>query len=204
MAQTSESTIRRAKGPTILLGSGNYYDFENPEGSEITIEDFAYGLAFQSRFAGQCIERATGKRAFYAIAQHCVLMSDVVDPKHAYEALMHEACEPVCHDLTAPLKSMVPGYKAIEKRCEAANLSRFQVSTSAPDLIKNADLRMWATERRDLLPWDGERWSAEDKLQPYDHIKIVPVGPYEAAEMFIHRFNELKPDGIRAAEVLHG
>lgn len=28
-------TIRRVIGPTILLGSGHYYDFHNPEGSEL-------------------------------------------------------------------------------------------------------------------------------------------------------------------------
>src|SRR6185295_17716604 len=91
-------TIRRIIGPTILLGSGNYYDFENPIFSQLTIEDFAYGLAFQSRFAGQCVSRRTGKRVFYPIAQHCVIMSYAVEPEHAYAALMHEGGEPVCHD----------------------------------------------------------------------------------------------------------
>jgi uncharacterized protein len=62
----------------ILLGSGTYFYYLEPHSADVTIEDIAYGLAFAGRFAGQCVSRATGKRVFYSVAEHCVRMSLVV------------------------------------------------------------------------------------------------------------------------------
>lgn len=188
--QMRESTIRRAIGPTILLGSGTYFDFEDPESSEITLEDVAYGLAFAARCAGQCVSRRTGKRVFYSVAEHCIRMSHAVSVDIALQALWHEAGEAVCGDMTAPLKSLNPSYKAIEKRCEAAIQKRFGITITDPVAIKEADVRMLATERRDLMPWNGERWTAEEKAQPFQ-FWIEPMTRDEAAEHFIQRHYHL-------------
>lgn len=184
------SVIKRAIGPTILLGSGTYFDFEDPENSEITIEDIAYGLAFEGRNAGQSFSRILKRRVLYVVAQHCVMMSEVVEPPLAMQALMHEVGEAPCGDMTAPLKSLNPSYKAIEKRCETAILAKFGIALTHPLEIKQADVRMLATERRDLFPWRGERWSSADLAEPYD-FEIIPWTPDEAAERFLARYAEL-------------
>ncbi|NTH50509.1 hypothetical protein G6L09_05910 [Agrobacterium rhizogenes] len=188
--QMRESTIRRAIGPTILLGSGSYFDFEDPESSEITLEDVAYGLAFTGRCAGQCVSRFTGKRVFYSVAEHCVRMSYNVSVHIALQALWHEAGEAVCDDMTAPLKSLNPSYKTIEKRCEAAIQKRFGITITDPVAIKEADIRMLATERRDLMPWNGERWTAEEKVIPFQ-FQIDPWTGEEAAQRWLRRHHEL-------------
>lgn len=186
-----ESTIRRVVGPTILLGSGRYFDFEDPESSSLTLEDVAYGLASAARFSGQCVERRTGRRCFYSVAQHSVLMSRMVAPALARAALWDDCGEAVCHDVTAPLKSMLTNYKAIEARCARAIRQRFQVKTGADRVaLKAADVRMLATERRDLTAWAGEKWSESAMLEPYD-FQIVPWDFETAANAFIHREREL-------------
>lgn len=192
LAAAKEATIRRIKGPTIILGSGSYFDFEAPETSLLTIEDVAYGLAHACRFAGQCVSRATQRRTFYSVAQHCVLMSRAVPTALAYDALMHELGEATCGDMTSPLKSICPDYKAVEKRCEAAGLARFGVSMSDPDAVKHWDLRMLATERRDLLPWQGEEWDSAGGADPLA-ITIEPWAPEVAAVEFLIRYHELAP-----------
>lgn len=184
-------TVRMEKGPTILLGSGNYHDYDAPERSLITIEDFAYALAFESRFRGQCVEQSTGLRVFYSIAQHCVIGSyEGRDAEECFAILMHEAGEPVCGDMVSPLKRKLPAFKTVEKAQEAAISARFGVVTTDPHYVKNVDYRLWATERRDLLPWNGESWTLADDIEPYA-ARIVPVGPYDAARMFIARWIEL-------------
>lgn len=184
------------QGPTVILGSGTYYDYVHPEINVPTLEDLAYGLAFEPRFGGQCVSRRTGRRVFYPVAQHCVIMSRQVDPRIAYDALMHEAGELGCKDVSTELKKLCPDYKAVEKRCEAAMFARFRVPMLDKAAIKAADLRMLATERRDVLNWNGERWGIDGITTPYD-FEIVPWEHEEAAQAFIVRFREIAPEEIR-------
>ncbi len=202
MSDQPATGITRIIGPTIMLGSGTYFDFENPEGSTLTIEDYAYGLAACSRFAGQCVSRFTGRRVRYNVAQHCVLASlaalseESAQPGDDFDALMHEGGEPTCGDMTGPLKSLCPDFKAIEKRCERAAHAQFNVRMRDPALIKRIDLRMLATEKRDLVPAaDGHEWSFTAGHEPYPFEIGRVWGFEEAAERFIDRYRELVARG---------
>jgi hypothetical protein len=188
------AAIHHIVGPTVLLGSGSYYDFLDPEHSQITIEDVAYGLAFDCRFCGQCVSRATGKRVFYSVAEHCVRTSWAVPQRDdlPYDALMHELGECPPGDMAGPLKSICPDYKKIEKRCQAANQVRFDVTMREPAVIKHWDLVMLATERRDLTAWrPGDTWSSLPGIEPLKET-IVPWAPEEAAQAFLARYHELR------------
>ncbi|UXS34025.1 hypothetical protein FY152_17870 [Agrobacterium tumefaciens] len=187
--------VHRIIGPTILLGSGTYFDFDNPEAAELTIEDVAYSLAFQSRFTGQCVSRRTGKRVYYPIAQHCVIMAGYAEPGHKMAALMHEVGEVTCGDMSSPLKSKCPDYKTIEKRCEAAGLSHFGINIVSPWYIKHLDLRTLATEQRDLMPSKGETWEMVGGRQPFE-AEIFPwENPHAAAEAFLETYYALRRAG---------
>lgn len=187
--------IHRIEGPTILLGSGTYFDYENPEVAELQIEDVAYSLAFASRFTGQCVSRRTGKRVYYPISQHCVYMAREALPGHKMAALLHEVGEATCGDLNSPLKSICPDYKRVEKRCEAAGLARFGVTMTDPSYIKWLDMRMLATEQRDIMPTKGERWSMLQGVEPFD-FEIVPMeDQHLAAETFLATYEILKDRG---------
>ena len=180
------------QGARILLGSGSYFYYEHPELAEITIEDIAYGLAYTGRFAGQCVSRQNNRRVFYSVAEHCVRMSRIVPPLLALHALMHEAGESTCGDLPGPLKELCPEFKKIEKRCESAILDRFGVTVLDRDQIKHFDRVMLATERRDLMPWDGEPWPELDRVEPLPD-PIVPWSAETAAETFLSLYDEISP-----------
>src|SRR3546814_42456 len=118
-------------------------------------------------------------------------MSYACEPRYALQALMHELGESTCGDMTGPLKSICPDYKRVEKNCEAAALTRFGVVIDDPDAIKLLDLRMLATERRDLMRWNGEEWDWTKGAQPFD-FEIVPgTTPEVAAEVFLAKYQEL-------------
>jgi hypothetical protein len=189
------SHTHRIVGPTILMGDGSYFDYESPETSTMTIEDFAYGLAYTPRFRGQT-RRLDGSRVFYGVAEHCVRMSyrlaaDGHGRIHSLAGLMHEAGEPVCGDMPGPLKVLFPEFKALEKRCEAAVLQLFGVDIPDQDLIKRYDLRMLATEKRDLMPASRHHeWSWVRGYEPFPET-IHPYEPDEAAEAFLERWKDL-------------
>lgn len=188
--------------PTILLGSGTYFNYLQPELSAITIEDVAYGLAAASRFAGQCVSRFSGRRVRYTVAEHCVRGSWAAEKPLRLTFLMHELGEATCGDMVGPLKEIVPGFRFIEKRCEAAGMAHFGVPAADKAALKMLDRRMLATEKRDLCPphatghWD--RWTLG--VEPFDFPIMDPWGFDEAAERFLARYAELIDE---AAEAVH-
>jgi hypothetical protein len=177
-------TVRRIVGPTILLFSGVYFDFEAPETSAFTIEDIAHGLAMTCRFAGQCIRH-------YSVAQHSVHVSQIVPAKDAYAGLMHDAPEAFVHDISKPLKVMLPDYRPIEKRVEGAIFSRFGVPNPLPPSIKEADIRMLVTEQHQLMR-NRDDWLYARGRQPLDCV-IPTWSPEQAKAEFLARFAELSP-----------
>lgn len=188
MTKNNEFTnIRYAKGPTILMSSGVYFDYLYPEETPITIDDYVNGLLSEGRYRGQTINKETGDGVRYTVLQHAYLaavaalshakyleMSDDDANDLAFEALMHESGEVVCGDMTSPLKSLLSEYKTIEKRCEKAIGDSFGVKGNYHDIVKEIDNRLWITERRDMLNWSGEEWSVGHGLKPYSRT-ISPI-----------------------------
>jgi hypothetical protein len=191
---------RRITGAKIVLSSGNYYDFESPETSQITLEDYAWGLASFNRFAGHVIDRGTGQRTIYTICQHVVLTSLVAPKRLRYQALMHESGATVCGDMTASLKRICPDFEKIEKRCESSINRQFgvpELSEKDRAIIKRLDLRMLATEKRDLLPASvrDDSWECLDGIRPFK-MKIVPWPPTVAIHQFLIRYDQLRDDHV--------
>ncbi|MFC7515080.1 YfbR-like 5'-deoxynucleotidase [Herbaspirillum sp. GCM10030257] len=174
---------QRSAQSDIQIQSGHYFNFEDPHRNEFSIDDIARSLSKQCRFVGHT-------REFYSVAQHSVLTSYVVAPEYAYDALMHDAAEAFTGDVSRPLKQLLPDFKAIEKRVEEVVFTRFHVSNPLPDAVKHADLVMLATERRDLMPDDGELWRGLETISPLA-TKIEPVGHEAAYQMFVSRYLEL-------------
>jgi hypothetical protein len=165
-----------------MLHSGAEFDFRNPQASPFTIEDIAHGLSMLCRYAGQC-------RIFYSVAEHCLLVSDMV-PEHAFAALMHDAAEAFVGDITRPLKQMLPQFKNVEHLVEEAIFLRFGVPRPMPAAVKQTDLAVLAAEQEQLMPPDTNRWAVVAGIVPAP-IHVRGLAPREAEQAFLERFAEL-------------
>lgn len=188
------TAVTAAQEPKIMLHSGAELDFTDPTASPFTIGDIAHGLSMLCRYAGQC-------RQFYSVAEHCLLVSEVV-PEHAFAALMHDAAEAFVGDITRPLKQMLPQFKVIERQVEEAIALRFGVPRPIPAAVKRADLAVLAAEQAQLMPANTNLWAIEAGVRPAS-IQVRGLSPEEAKVAFLERFADLerRPSRPRIAVV---
>lgn len=172
-------------GASIILRSGRYFDFIDPQPDMIDEEDIAWGLANTCRFNGQSLD-------FYSVAQHSVLCASLVPHADRFAAVMHDAAEAYVGDMVGPLKQLCPDFKAIEKRVEAAIFAKFGIETPLPPSIKHADLQMLRTEQRDLTAGSGDAWNGLDAYEPMP-LQIVPWNPTRSAIAWLTYFERFRP-----------
>jgi hypothetical protein len=187
---TVHGTVRFVTGPTILLQSGNYFDFLAPAESAFTIEDIAHGLSMTCRFAGQSAR-------FYSVAEHSIYVSLLVPPEDALAALLHDAAEAFIGDVSKPLKTLLPAYKEIEERIEAVIFGRFGIALPLPATVKDADIVMLATEQAHVMR-NRDDWDYTRGCKPAN-IDIQCWAPEEAKARFLDRFNRLTRAGAELA-----
>lgn len=148
---------------------------------DIFIEDIAHSLSMICRFGGHC-ER------FYSVAEHSVLVSQVVPPELALLGLMHDATEAYVGDVIRPLKPALTGYAAIEHNVWLAVCARFRLPGSMPDEIKAADNAVLLTEQIALMKDAPAPWCVGG--EPAD-VNVIGLPPEDAEEWFLERFVEL-------------
>lgn len=190
MKQKPAIGVKMAVGPSVMLMSGAWFDFLDPQSSAFTIEDIAHGLSNTCRYSGQC-------RRFYSVAEHCLHVSDLAKD-HALEALLHDASEAFIGDVTRPLKQLLPQYKQIEANVECAIFDRFGINYPMSPEVKAADLRVLAAEQRQIMPVGTACWAEEAGIEPAP-MKVVYLSPEAAKQAFLERFYHLSADRIPAS-----
>jgi uncharacterized protein len=169
-------------GPTIALNSGNYFNYQIPHESIWTLDDIAHGLAMTCRFGGQA-------RRYYSVAEHSVYVSRLVPAELAWDALMHDAAEAFICDMPKPLKELLPDYKALEKRVEAAIAERYGLRDPMPREIKIADIQMLRAEQLQVMG-NNDRWHWTFDV-PEPDVVIACLDPLAAKLLFLDRAAEL-------------
>lgn len=169
--------------PEILIRSGSYFSFVEPEKSTFTLDDIALTLSRICRYGGH-IDR------HYSVAQHSVLTSYLVEDRFKFSALMHDAAEAFTGDIPSPLKMLLPDFRAIELRVEKVIFERFGVMFPLPPEVKAADKMMLAIEKRDVVRND-DFWPYLEGVVPDENMTIIPVSAEAAYDMFMQRYREL-------------
>ncbi len=153
----------------------------------------AASLSKLCRFTGHC-------SVFYSVAEHSVKASYMVTPEFALEALLHDAHESICNDLSKPVKIHIGGsYADLEAQVELESRKSFGLTPHISAEVKLADDYMVCIEAHYLLSSGGKQWEHYDNIRemaidasrtnPY----FQPSGwlPERGYEEFMRRFNEL-------------
>jgi hypothetical protein len=186
----SRDDVPLAAGPYLQTVSGRRVNPFDPDPEQFDEGDIARALGNLCRFGGH-------SRVFYSVAQHCVIVSRVVeerggDVEDAFAALMHDAGEAYLGDMPHPLKHRSPlgaAFRDAEARLEEAIRDRFGIKANVP-AIKAVDRALLATERR-VFSAEAWHWPELEDVEPLD-LELTPWPPDKAGREFAKRYAELQ------------
>jgi len=172
------------KGDWIQTYTGKQFWPIDPRAEDVDIVDIAHALSQLCRFTGH-------SASFYSVAEHSFATSYMVPDKDALWALLHDASEAYLLDLAKPVKMCkeMSGYRVLEDAVQAAVCEHFNIPKEMPASVKEADLRMLATEVRDVMCPPPASWGLEDVI-PYT-MKVQCMQPLNAKRAFLSRYAEL-------------
>lgn len=184
--------------------SGRRLDLLDPSPLDVEISDIAHGLARVARWNGQ----TRGDHAF-SVAQHSLVVESLFARLYASTtaeerqmALLHDAPEYVIGDMISPFKSVVGGgYKAVERRLEAAVHLRFGLpahpKADLKDRIKRADCISAYFEASDLAGFseaEARKFFGTPKGITRDMMALEPLPAMQAQALFLKRFAEIEAE----------
>lgn len=155
-----------------------------PRIDDISIYDIAHALSNLCRYGGHV-------ETFYSVAQHCILVSQVVPREFALYGLLHDASEAYLIDVPRPIKhgAGMETYRAAENNLQRLIYSAFGLDPNEPGCIKTADNQLLRTEQRDLMKPAPAAWK-DYRVSALDFV-IEPLPPGAAKGEFLTRFYEL-------------
>jgi hypothetical protein len=191
----------RERGWMQTYGGRKFYPLD-PRVRDVELVDVAHGLAMTCRYGGQC-------RMFYSVAEHCVLVSEIVE-MHARNAgmsaeqvrliaqcaLMHDSAEAYIGDMIRPLKhqpEMVP-FRHAEDVIEAVIAEAFKLhwTPEAHSIVKRIDDRILVDEITYLMPHPG-MYLESPLLRDQSPLgaRFHCYAPADAERAFLARYREL-------------
>jgi hypothetical protein len=179
----------------VQTASGKRVDLLTPSADQIDFKDVSWALSRIGRFNGHT-------NRFYSVAQHCLIMSQVVPAEIAIHALLHDAAEAFIGDIPAPLKELMPEFEGIEVQFLRAIY--LAAGVPLPDVnqwseVRMADLSMLLTERNQLMEPPPEPWAIDsmDGVEAF-RVWIAFDSPGLFATEWLERLNELREKMMNA------
>ena len=179
-------------GSWMATASGRQFWPLDPRPEEVNILDIAHALARLCRFGGHvaCLH--------YSVAQHSVLVSEIVEQdlaasRLAFAGLLHDAAEAYVQDIVQPVKRALRDYAAVEASVARAIGAAFGVDPAAfeHELVKHADLIACSTEKRDVMSRSSSQlWPDLEAVEPRAAV-IEPWPTLLAEARFLERFTVL-------------
>lgn len=173
------------KGDWILTYTGKKFYALDPWPEDIDIRDIARALSMTCRFSGHV-------NRFYSVAQHSVLVSELVPKEYALTGLLHDAAEAYLTDIPSPIKhnmKMSEEYRQMENNVLSVIMAKYGGTFPLSDEVEKIDHNIVGTEAIELFNKFPD-WVLDRNLLIYD-VEIQPLSPYNAEKLFLRRFNKL-------------
>ena len=168
-----------------------FYLAHDDNEDQIDIIDIGHALGMNCRYNGHC-------RSFYSVAEHSVLMSYLVSPENAMQALLHDSTEAYLSDICRPFKKHLHNYAELENTLYARIARKFGLPEKLHPEVKHYDVAICRLEGDRLMPSRAEEWgipkdalTIEEFRAKTGHVHIPCWEWREARDNFLLRFSEL-------------
>lgn len=173
------------KGAWMTTYTGRRFWPADPRPEEVDVRDIAHALSRLPRYNAHTYE-------VYSVAQHSVMGSWFIEEKYALHFLLHDAPECYLGDVVSPVKQLLgDDFARLEQQVLDAICDRFDVAwdSEIKRAVKEVDLRMLATEIRDLTPAGVSSF-----ILPHPPLSLKIEECWDSAKaerLFLDRFAEL-------------
>lgn len=173
--------------------SGLVLDLDDPHPQMISSDDIAHALSQICRFGGHA-------RRFYSVAEHSVLVADVVeasgaDPTEQLIALMHDAHKAYLGDIPSPIKGMLSDYPQMSKRVKKAIAAALRIPSDEilTSRVREAERYVGAFEDEQMMGGSRPQFaSAQEPMSlPASVVWRAGMVATEAELLFCRRFDQL-------------
>ena len=180
------------KGGSIQTYTGTIFYPLDPRMEDIEIEDVAHGLSHKARFTGHT-------RKLYTTCEHAVRVCNHLAMCGAslmeqFVGLHHDDTDAYLPDVPTPLKVLpeFQWFRDLEHHLQDMCFKKFGCVVGDYSVIKNSDIVLLLTEKRDLMPTKNGNWQHKYTQKPIpEPYFIEPWEPTYAKQMYLHMHNTL-------------
>ena len=125
--------------PIFTAINGGVFNLSELDMASISPEQVAHSLSHINRF--------TGHAGAYSVAQHCVLVAELLPPHLKLAGLLHDAHESVIGDISTPVKNLI-GSERLGHIDNALldSLDRLYCVDTRHELVHEADMTLLSAE----------------------------------------------------------
>jgi len=162
--------------------SGAEFNIQTCDVMPIPMSDVAHALSMNCRYNGHV-------NKFYSVAEHCVIISNLVPEEDALWGLLHDATEAFVPDIPRPFKPFIKGFKEYEQRISDAFAERFGLSKQQPESVHYMDRNIVHDEALELFPEPPTWVELYESVGAGDMIKCLT--PEKAEKAYNERLEAL-------------
>jgi len=180
------------KGGSIQTFSGIIFYPLDPRVEEILLEDVAHALSHKARFTGHTSKLYTTAEHAWRVSAHLAYLG--YDLMTQFVGLHHDDSDAYLPDVPTPLKVLpeFQWFRELEKRIEHLCYERFGCIVGDYKPVKQADITLLLTEKRDLMPQKNSDWGMKFNADPIPYPYIIePWIPEVAKRRYLERHQEL-------------
>ena len=196
MKQAADLYAEKEKDLHIYTCKGRQFLIAHPT---FDVEEIAHATAMQCRYTGHT-------REFYSVAEHGVLVANILawecEPRGTeFEGLMHDAHEAYVSDIASPWKVLIPDYRKMEKKLEAAMRAHFLLPEKISPAVMRADWLALFIEAEQLLapgitkdwlePEPGMKDYAAELRHRSARFMVQSLEPKKARDQWLHHYERL-------------